>query len=417
MIERGATSLTFYLLLLMGPILALSVRSFATLLIFAGLSACVALAIQRPLNSRKAKPFALLVLAFGYILLSALWGVSERASDTTGRLFLVLIFTTAIIVLFNTLAVEEKIKWARALTYSLAGGIVALLFIGPYNVYWPGLADLLAGMFRLIHHVNAALSILPIFLFLLAIGVRRQRRHIILALVGVTFIVTFVSESQTSFLATCLGIAAMAIASYSPKLCRHVIFVSLALCTLLAPLLFTASYENSWVKKYAPDIVVERGAGEIREWIYYVYANEAMQKPIFGHGINGTKNFAPDNHAHYVELTRENPPVLKFAMTTLRNNTIASHAHNLFLQIIFEFGYLGALLILAAIWDLFRHLEETLPKDAAIWAWGGVGATLGAHMFGFTLWHSWLMTASACIFIVAHLCYHLMPEADETQTH
>ena len=66
------------------------------------------------------------------------------------------------------------------------------------------------------------------------------------------------------------------------------------------------------------------------------------------------------------------------------------HAHNLPLQIIFEFGYFGALLLLFGLWRLTRlsFVGEQRPFQFA-----ALGATLGFLMFAYSLWQSWLMAS------------------------
>ena len=59
-------------------------------------------------------------------------------------------------------------------------------------------------------------------------------------------------------------------AKISIPLCRHLIFASLAVCTLASPFIFSAAYSGKWVANYAPQTFAERGAGAVREWIYYV---------------------------------------------------------------------------------------------------------------------------------------------------
>ena len=405
-----AITTSLSLMLLSGPLLALAVRGFAPLLALAGLAGLIAMLASFLEHRRRFQPAALRhhalpLLAFGYILLSALWGVSDRAADTAFRLLATSGFGAAIIWGFAQLPDDKKQIWTMRRLVSMAGGIALALLIGPYNVYWPDLPELLEDHFELLRQVNSALSLLPIFLFLLGLAWHAKSTKLIYGALGVALLVTAVSESQTSLLSMLLGLTAFALAKISRHLGRRLVFAALTICTLCAPPIFIAAYENNWIEKYAPNIVTERGAGEIRQWLYFVYAKEAVSRPLFGHGLNGTKYFAPQNLESYAKPVLNKPKVSTFATAALESGVVAAHAHNIFLQLIFEFGYLGALLILATIWQGFKRLDAALDDAAGVWMWGAIGAALGTLMFGFTLWHSWLMAAIAASVVLAY-CAH-----------
>lgn len=398
-----ATSISLWLMLLSGPLVALSVRGFAPLLVLAGLAALPVLMVRRPpLSWDTLKHHRLGLAAFGFVLVSALWGISDRAADTAFRLIATSGFAALIFWAFDSKSDDEKRIWANRLLLSLGGGIALALLIGPYNVYWPQLPVLLADRFELLRQVNGALSILPIFLFLLGLAWHEKRAKLIYLGLGIALLVSAVSESQTALLSVTLGLAAFALAKVSRRLCRRLVFGALAICTLCAPPIFIAAYENNWVEKYAPEIIAERGAGEIRQWLYFVYAKEAVKRPLLGHGLNGTKYFAPQDLEAYTAPILNKPAMHNHGELALASGVVAAHAHNLFLQLIFEFGYLGSLLILAAIWQGFKRLDAALNDRMAVWMWGAIGAGLGTLMFGFTLWHSWLMAALATAVLVAH---------------
>lgn len=395
---------SFPILLLSGPVLALATKGFTVILAIAGVAAIIALSFHRPSQRANWRDLsAVLMAAFAYMLGSAFWGISERAFDTIARLVLVVSFTYAVIAVFKNLSDDQKTRWASGLRWSLGIGIFAAAIIGPYNVYWPGAADLLHAHFELIRQVNNSLTILPAFLFIF-LGSWQGARHWLQALIIAAICgVTFVSESQTSFLAMLLALIAFGLAKISLPLCRHLIFASLAVCTLASPVIFNAAYQGKWVANFAPQIVTERASGELREWIYYVYAEETTNRPLFGHGINGTKNFKPADLKAYIALTKDDPPLQTIARTSTQSGAVAAHAHNLFLQLIFEFGYVGTLLILAAVWRILAWLDEHVDTYQAPYYWAAIAASLAPVLFGVTLWHSWFMTAFGCLVIFTHM--------------
>ena len=399
---------SFPILLLIGPVLAFAIKGFAPILALAGLTAILSLSVRRPLPRAPWRDVpAVLFVAFGYVLVSATWGISERTFDTVVRLVLVVVFTWALIAAFNILEDNQKMRWARWLRLSVGFGVFASVIIGPYNIYWPSAVEFMEAYFELMRQVNNSLSILPAFLFILLSSWQKQHRWILALIIVVAFCVTFISESQTSFLATVLALIAFALAKISVPLCRHLVFASLAVCTLASPLIFSAAYQGKWVASYAPQTFAERGAGEVREWIYYVYAQEIANRPLFGHGINGSKDFKPSNLGQYVALTNDAPALHDEIQKATQSGNVAAHPHNIFLQLIFEFGYVGSLLILAAIWRFFSWLENYADAHLAPYYWASFSAGLATVMFGLTLWHSWLMTAIACLVLFTHMSAEL----------
>ncbi|MDB2584937.1 O-antigen ligase family protein [Alphaproteobacteria bacterium] len=379
------------------------------MLVLSGICALLALtSSHRFVDTVFLKRNALSIATVGLLVTSALWGISERAAETALRLVLVLAFMLAIPAMFERLDVESQQKWSRYLASSMALGIVCVLFIGPYNLYLPALEDWLSPYLELVRQVNAALTILPVFLFLLLAQIKTARPfwHYggMCLILGIALVVTAVSNSQTSLLSMLLGLSALGLASLSIRLCRNIIFVAILAATLLAPFVFTAAYEQKWIERFTPSLIQQQASGQTRSFIYYVFSQESLKRPVFGHGINASKYFVPETLDDYVRLTHDRPKAAKAVRKWQKNGRFASHAHNIFLQIIFEVGYLGALLVLATIWQFLRRLEaHTVAIQGAPLIWGSVGAGLGSLMFGYTIWHSWLMAALAFMVVFARL--------------
>jgi O-antigen ligase len=410
--------LSLSLLLLSGPFLLLSVRGFAPMLVLSGICAVLAQISQGreihainasdTISKRVWQPNAIPLTTLAFLVASAFWGISERAGETAFRLLLVLAFMVAIPAMFQRLDTQIQQKWAHYLTLSMSFGVISSLIIGPYNLYWPELGELLSDYLELLRQVNASLAILPVFLFLLLAQIQTARPFwrfggigLILAL---ALVVTAVSKSQTSLWSMLLGLSALGLASLSIRLCRNIIFVAILAATLLAPFVFTAAYEQKWVERFTPSLIQQQASGQTRSFLYYVFSQESLKRPVFGHGINASKYFVPETLDDYVRLTHDRPKAAKKVRQWQKNGGFASHAHNIFLQIIFEVGYLGALLVLATIWQFLRRLEaHTVATQGAPLIWGSVGAGLGSLMFGYTIWHSWLMAALAFMVVFGRL--------------
>ena len=403
-----------YLLLLSGGLLAVSIRGFAPMMLLTGIAALVALIARRyKPDFSQWQHYDLPLIFLTYALASSFWSINANAPSIASRLLLISLFVAAMIANFNYLDTTQAEKWRHRLGISLLFGMAVTLLIAPYNVVWPQLALHLSGILELIRQVNGALTLMIIFIFILCSKYAVQFPKLIGAGFIICLIITALSESQTALLALMLGLIALGLAWFSTRLCRQLIFAALAISILFAPLLFTASYQNKWVKNYTPSLVQNKASGEIREWIFYVYAREASKKPFFGHGLNSTKHFSPENIDNYFKGMEKSSKLWQQLSYVRQNRTVASHAHNLFLQIIFEFGYVGALLLLAAVWQFFVRLEGYLPKAQAIWIWGAIGAGLGVVMFSYTLWHGWLMAALGYSFFLAYIMLPASPQQSD----
>ena len=97
------------------------------------------------------------------------------------------------------------------------------------------------------------------------------------------------------------------------------------------------------------------------------------------------------------------PRAYSFCAAALENQRVASHAHNLFLQILFELGIVGGFLTLLA-------LGKWLPRKQSeneIWRTGAWAAAMGTLMFSYNFWQAWLM---ASLLICALCATILLPD-------
>ena len=140
---------------------------------------------------------------------------------------------------------------------------------------------------------------------------------------------------------------------------------------------------------------MQKASGGHREWIYYTYANEALSRPLIGHGLKSTKNFSPNNPDLYIKHA-EDRRVRAASLTKL------AHAHNFPLQIIFEFGYLGAILFLGAFWWLL-NLRFDKPSRATLAA--TLAAICGLLLFAYSFWQSWLLASLGFLYFYIGILY------------
>ena len=291
--------------------------------------------------------------------LSLFWSQAENDVSSYFVLLMVVAFTACLLFTYEGMPLNEQDKLKHLLNISLIIGIIVSISIGSYPHIWPELSTFTEGFsqkfefanIELERQSNRSLSLIPIFLFPLAGFYWHRARGFFISLIAIaTFFISANSNSQTAFLAMLLGIIVFLFADFYKYDGRKLIFTATAIGLLASPVIFVKSFENNVVKNFAPQIIQQKASGAQREWIYYTYAKEALAKPVIGHGLRSTHNFSPDNLNSYIKLAEDRRMYL-----ASRENI--AHAHNLPLQIIFEFGYLGAILFLLAFWWLLNLLR------------------------------------------------------------
>ena len=387
--QRFSTT-SLILLVLIGPLLALAIKGFAVLLALAGIFAALALILQDKWpNISRFKPHGWPLALLTWISLSAIWSLHEDAGNKLVQLLLSLFFAISLLFLFEQLDEEKKSLWCKRISISIGLGLGLSLILGPWQIYAPNLADALSPVLELLRQVNRSLTIVAILVFIYAGSIAQRRPRIAVALLAISTAVAFYSESQSAALAMALGWLALGLARMSVKVTRRLILASFALSLLLIAPFSIRAFEERWSTTYLPQAIHNTAAPNIRSWIYYVYSKELLPKALFGHGLQSSRNFNPENLDVYVSECQKMSHSYRHCDLALENQTVAAHAHNLFLQILFELGIVGGVLCLFV-------LGKWLPSqqsDTNMWRMGAWGAGMGTLMFSYNFWQSWLMAS------------------------
>ncbi|MBL96679.1 MAG: hypothetical protein CMF52_02595 [Legionellales bacterium] len=389
-----------YFLLLAGPVLGLATKGFAPLLAIAGSTAFIAVLMQtEKLQQVEFRKFILALPFLFFMGLSLLWSQAENAGRTYFALILVVVFIACLRITFKSLPLDEQDKFKHRLSASLLFGILISISVGSYPLFWPELSiavnnisnQLTFANIELFRQSNRSLALIPVFLFPLAGFYWHRARWLFISLIAITFFITANSNSQTAFLAISLGTIIFLFAYFYKYEGKKLIFSVSAIGLLLSPIIFMKSFENSLVQHYAPQIIKQKASAEQREWIYYTYANEALSRPFIGHGLRSTKNFTPENLNNYIKLAQER---------NIPHSLV--HAHNFPLQVIFEFGYLGATLFLAAFWCLLNLRFDNAGRATHA---ATLAATCGLLLFSYSLWQSWLLASLGFLYFYMSILY------------
>ena len=348
---RTFNNLGLSVLLLAGPILGFAAKGFAPLMTVAGTLALIGLVLEKTqlatVNWRTFWPIAPFLI---YVFFSFFWSTVEGTFTSFGVLLSILTFTFCLWQAFLAMSQEKQAAFRSRLSISLLAGIFCALAVGSYPVTYPDLPALTAkwseqvpfGNLQLLRQGNRSLSLTPIFLFLLA-GIYWKEPKIrvpIIAFLALAFFITFHSKSQTSFLGMVVGLSFLILAIIPIKHKRIWLLSLTLLGTCMSPHLFSKSFDEKWVENFLPKTISKRSSAKDRQFLYYVFSKETLERPLFGHGFESSHSFRPNSFDEYYQLARERRLTSSIKLMK-KNGNLQAHPHNLPLQLLFEFGYIG----------------------------------------------------------------------------
>jgi O-antigen ligase len=246
---------------------------------------------------------------------------------------------------------DGQLAWLSETNSNRRSGIVCLLF-------WPAL--LAAGL----------------------IEARRARWLVRGALCGLMAVILVFTEHQSSQLSALAGGVVLVLASYAPRAGRALAIAGWCVAVLLiVPLAGTAFqaglHQKPWMFSTAAQRVV----------IWGFTSQQVTERPLLGVGADAT----PTVDARRVTEEIEKIPVSRSDPYGFRTSR---HAHNVYLQVWYELGAVGALLFLAIGLTLVRAIgglsARLQPYGLALFA-----ASAGMIATSYGLWQAWFQAAIA----------------------
>lgn len=400
-------NLIIYLFCFSGIILPFAIKGFTILFILTSLLALVRLVQAHTINYQfdwQSLFWAWIFL--GYISASYFWSATPDDSGTA--LIKVLAFVAGLIPLLLWQA-NTNIT-ATPLKYALIIGI-ALTFISGLWHYLPTLQNttqLVWGDISLepTRQVNRALGIASVLIFITALYYRhRPRLTALILLVALT--IALASQSQSAALAMVLGV----IVFYIPRFAYALMIAGFIGGILLSVPIAKYSFTNATINNLVPAKLNEAASINIRRYIYYVYANDIKEHILFGRGINSDRNYISPHNATYLETAQTLPHMSSLYpyLAKSQEGVVAQHPHQIFLQIIFNFGYIGGVLFLLGIIQGLRLLHRHTHPAYHRYYLAAIAAYVGQFLFGYSLWQSWMIASSFIIIIIA-LLLHKPPQ-------
>ncbi len=407
--------LLFGLFFLLAPFITIAVKGVVILLALAGI---MGLALTRSWNPQSwlppLAPFSLGYLFLAFALISVAWSPNLEGSLTSfAKLSASLIFTfLALHAVTRLTASPRNETYKNILSLTLIVTIWINLLIAPWPYYGPSLDAFLIGQtgqnlsgltgydFELVRQVNRALTILAILLFVIGPYEMAQRPKLfVLTCVGF-LIATIFSDSQTAVLAFLLGIGGYAVALISLRLLQNLILACLAIGLVVAPLLFGGLDSTRTITDLVPSEVDRLASVDTRLHIYRVFGQESLNNPYFGHGYYSSKDYHPTEIVRYLDEMEAAGGSAVHIASSRQYGTIAAHPHQIFLQVVFEFGFLGALLFWFACAQTIRAISNRISPEAQAWFLASLGPIFAQTLFGYSLWQSWLLaTLGLCVLL------------------
>ncbi|HSU63746.1 MAG TPA: O-antigen ligase family protein [Burkholderiales bacterium] len=292
---------------------------------------------------------------------SALWS-ADPAATLHGVLYSMLLPAGVFLAAWRVAANDrafDRLRWAAAAGVLCLGIMVALVFAtgrpaatllsdaGESSViyYWPGVG---------VSSTFAAL-IVPFALFAIASG-RRAERYAGAVSLAAAISVAMVSQNRIvwpSILVSCAAFIAWLWPALAPASRRLALAILCAAAVAAAGAFYYASLERR--------IAVPELGSDIRVQGWREWTGIALQRPLLGHGF-GRVQVHLEGERGLAQSTKQREPHL------------ASHAHNLFLDIAVQLGVLGLAIYLALLGVLLREY----------WRLGGAGAPGRLRLLGAT---------------------------------
>ncbi len=356
------------------------------------------------------QPIAIALFALAaYMLVNSAWALDSDAARGKSMVFLALAASTVALAKgVGRLRETHGATAARIASYGLAAGLIVLVvelaFGQPLReavlTWYPTLGD---GFGKHIRIENGAIAYIPRYLLnrnvtvavLLAWPAAMLcRAHglpwvwtaILVALVGLC---ATLSDNQTALIALVLSGMTFGLALLSTKAVRLTVAAVWVAGVAFAVPLGALPHKYGWTEwTWLPP---ESATARFYIWSYT--AEKAMERPLTGIGVRGTRTLQPappDRSA--------NPPTVEDRYRPRPGR----HAHNAFLQIWLELGAIGAALVLmlglAALSAIGR-----LERNEAAFGYALFATICTVAAFGFGIWQTWLLGAiclSALVFLL-----------------
>jgi len=375
-------STPFMLLLLGGPVVALGVltaRELALRPLSPLVHTLLALGAYLALNSLwSVVPFTALgrvvlfglILAMGWAMAKILPALSWDDADRLQRAIIYAVGATAFLLAFETLfgqPIRRFIVW-----------LIPILRPDPKHIVFDNGWVAQISLYTLNRNVALLnLMLWPTLMLLRARAPTSKAWQVAgAALLAFSAIAIFSSEHETSMIALTVGVLVLVGMFAAATVTRAFVLAAWVAATLLVVPAANFAHEGGlhrvpWLPTSARNRII----------LWNVTADRMLNSPIFGIGIDSTK-----------PLDQRLAPVARREPGDTYAQRTGRHAHNIFMQIWYELGATGALLVLIAGFAALRAMAR-LPSTDQPYIFASFASTMVLASFTWGLWQPWFMCA------------------------
>lgn len=233
-----------------------------------------------------------------------------------------------------------------------------------------------------INNFHRALVGLALLVFPAALVAYRLRQAALAVFFPLGYLgVTFQSTSETALAGVATGILVWFISWHRPRLGGWLVGAAFAVLVLGAVPIAMLLGQSGLIEQEA---LMLSARHRIELWVYT--ATQVMEMPLLGHGIEASQATFP----RAVEIS---------AILSAGNTMQHQHAHSMFLQVWFELGLVGALLLTAfGLWLVYAASRLDGAARAVSLASFAVAVTM-LSVTSFSAWHTWFICSQGlCLF-------------------
>lgn len=400
-------------------------RDFTTLLILAALGCAIDLWRHPPKKHLNWRCISWTWIFILYIIASYFWSV--RPDESLAFIMKSLPLIGAGYLLFWWLAnVPPSIMalWGKRFVIAALLGIAISLVLGMWDYY---IDDADQFVFWLIDiaqqlgiHVNerngrwlmakfnTAISHSVIILFMLAAYYFSQQKYVYALLMMIATPFYFLSDSQGAVVALILALITFALASFSLRFAVGAIMAGFIVMTSLIIPVATNSYHKDWQINKQIDSVASFA---VRRWVFYLYARESTDDIFLGKGIRTSYYATLSDPDHYWQAAQGSEKRQDYIHYYFKEpNRFDIKPHNFFLMVIYELGFIGALLFLIAAWQGFNQFTTCIPQSTGRYYLASIVAFFTLHQFNFYYFIGWAISLSLLLCAMGFIIHKTIKE-------
>lgn len=307
-----------------------------------------------------------LIAALALLSLSVMWSpATEHGAVHAFRIVMAALLIAALLAFSS---ITRLTSLDLALAFGVAVGAALLLI----NLLIDGEMRRWMGLSPDVWRMNRAAVAIVLFLPLAMRLVWRSSRALTVALAGICLPAVFLSQSESAQLAMIVAAGVWAAATLNPVIVHRLVGATMVMSVLVMP--FVARYANDLVPAALHE-KVGYGTLTIRGEIWTAFADLVPERFLLGYGLEASS---------IIWKT----PMAASLPESVRDLLAFAHPHNAPLQVWFELGLVGAILVAVLIVFAVKAMKW-LPTEHLAAATATAAAVFTVSTVSHGAWQSW----------------------------